>query len=93
MAFGTDGDKNLTEALGHNLPFALQLRCFIHFKKSVQEKLRDLCLPSLYIPAVLDDIFGKHDGNLKIEGLVDSRLSTKIGSSKRSLEYTRVAIC
>ena len=46
LAFGTDGDKYLTEALGHNFPFALQLRCFIHFKKNVQEKLRDLGLPS-----------------------------------------------
>ena len=72
LAFGTDGDKNLTEALGHNFPFALQLRCFIHFKKNVQEKLRDLGLPSHISQLFLDDIFGKHDGNLKIEGLVDS---------------------
>ena len=33
LAFGTDGDKNLTEALGHSFPFAIQLRCFVHFKK------------------------------------------------------------
>ena len=72
LAFGTDGDKNLTEALGHNFPFALQLRCFIHFKKNVQEKLRDLGLPSHISQQFLDDIFGKRDGNLKIEGLVDS---------------------
>ena len=71
MTFGTDGDKNLTEALGHNFPFALQLRCFIHFKKNVQEKLRDLGLPS-HISQQFLDIFGKRDGNLKIEGLVDS---------------------
>ena len=34
LAFGTDGDKNLTEALGHSFPFAIQLRCFVHFKKT-----------------------------------------------------------
>jgi hypothetical protein len=32
QAFGTDGDTNLSEALGHNFPFALSLRCFIHFE-------------------------------------------------------------
>ena len=72
LAFGTDGDKNLTVALGHNFPFALQLRCFIHFKKNVQEKLRDLSLPSHISQQFLDDIFWKCDRNLKIEGLVDS---------------------
>ena len=33
LAFGTDGDKNLTEAFGHNFPFAFQFWCFVHFKK------------------------------------------------------------
>lgn len=42
LAFGTDGDSNLTEALGHSFPFALQLCCFLHFKRNIQEKLQDL---------------------------------------------------
>ena len=72
LAFGTDGDKNLVEALGHNFPHALQLRCFLHFKRNVQEKLRDLALPKQVAQQILDDIFGKREGNLRVEGLVDT---------------------
>ena len=71
LAIGTDGDKNLTEALGHNFPFALQLRCFLHFKKNVKEKLRELAIPNHVSQEFLDDIFGKREGNVRIEGLVD----------------------
>ena len=86
LAFGTDGDKNLTEALGHNFPFALQLRCFIHFKKNVQKKLRDLGLPRHISQQFLDDIFGKHDGNLKIEGLIDCTSAEDFQQKLEALE-------
>ena len=72
LAFGTDGDKNMTEALGHNFPFALQLRCFLHFKKNVEEKLRDLAIPHHTSQMFLDDIFGKSEGNVRMGGLVDA---------------------
>ena len=31
LAFGSDGDKALVEALPHNFPFALQFCCSLHF--------------------------------------------------------------
>ena len=71
FCFGTDGDKALVEAFAHNFPYALQLRCFIHFKKNVQEKLRSLGFPSSISDKVLADIFGKHSGSVYKEGLVD----------------------
>ena len=71
LCFGTDGDKALVEAFAHNFPYALQLRCFIHFKKNVQEKLRSLGFPSSVSDEVLADIFGKHTGSVYKEGLVD----------------------
>ena len=60
-------------APGHNFPFALQLCCFLHFKKNVKEKLhvRELPIPNNVSQEFLDDIFGKHKGNVRIEGLVD----------------------
>ena len=67
LCFGTDGDKALVEAFAHNFPYALQLRCFIHFKKNVQEKLRSLGFPSSISDKVLADIFG----TVYKEGLVD----------------------
>lgn len=39
QAFGTDGDTNLSEALGHNFPFALSLCCFIHFERNLSSKI------------------------------------------------------
>ena len=59
LAFGADGDQSLTEALGHNVPFALQLRCFLHFKNNIQEKLPDLAIPKPVSQDFWDDIFGR----------------------------------
>ena len=73
MAFGTDGDKALVEAFAHNFPYAIHLRCFIHFKRNVEEKLKTLSIPSDEFVA---DIFGKRVGNTFQTGLVDS-ISTK----------------
>ena len=55
LCFGTDGDKALVEGFAHNFPYALQLRCFIHFKKNVQEKLRTSGFPSSVSDKVLAD--------------------------------------
>lgn len=60
------------EALGHNFPHALQLRCFLHFKKNVQEKFGDLALSKQAAQQIMDAIFGKREGNLRVEGLVDT---------------------
>ena len=72
LCFGTDGDKALVEALSHNFQLAIQLRCFIHFKKNVHEKLHSLGFSSSLAKEMLSDIFGKHTGSCYSEGLVDS---------------------
>ena len=69
LAFGTDGGKALVEALSHNFPFAAQLRCFLHFKKNVEQKLRELGIPSQISQEYIADIFGKKVGNTYEEGL------------------------
>ena len=68
LAFGTDGDKALVEALLLNFPFATQLRCFIHFKHNIEMKLRELGHIS---QEFVSDIFGKQIGNTRKNGLVD----------------------
>ena len=72
MAFGTDGDQNLTDACGHNFPYALQLCCFLHFKRNLQEKLRDLGIPKVVADQFLSDVVGRVEGNVRIEDLVDA---------------------
>lgn len=39
LKIGTDGEKATVEAFVHNFPFALQLRCFIHLRRNIEEKL------------------------------------------------------
>ena len=63
QAFGTDGDTNLSDALGHNFPFALALRCFIHFERNIQGKLRDLGIPAKVADEFVHDIMGNHQGS------------------------------
>ena len=72
QAFGTDGDPALIEALSHNFPSAKQLRCFIHLKRNITEKLKERGIPSFEMQEFIADIFGKQSGSVYQEGLVDS---------------------
>ena len=72
QAFGTDGDPALIEALSHNFQTARQLRCFIHMKKNISQKLKDRGIPSRESKEFLADIFGRQCGSSFEEGLVDA---------------------
>lgn len=70
-AFGTDGQESLIDAFGHSFPEAIQLRCFIHFKRNISEKLKKYGIPSKVAQEFIDDIFGCSCGSTYMEGLVD----------------------
>ena len=72
QAFGTDGDPALIEALSHNFNSSKQLRCFIHLKRNIAEKLKERGIANPDAQEFLADIFGKHCGTTYQEGLVDS---------------------
>ena len=72
LSFGSDGDKALVETFTHNFPNAIQLRCFIHFKRNVQEKLKEYGFAASVTSEFTADIFGKCVGNTIYAGLVDS---------------------
>ena len=55
-AFGTDGQEPLIDAFSHSFPSAVQLRCFIHFKRNVFEKLREYGIPSSVAEEFIADI-------------------------------------
>ena len=40
-AFGTDGQEPFIDAFSHSFPSAVQLRCFIHFKRNISERIWD----------------------------------------------------
>jgi hypothetical protein len=71
-AFGTDGQESLIEAFSRNFPSSLQLRCFIHCKKNITEKLKEYGVSSHVAEEFISDIFGKSVGSVYYEGLVDS---------------------
>lgn len=70
-AFGTDGQDSLIYAFSHSFPSAVQLRCFIHFKRNIVEKLKECGLPHKVAQEYIDDIFGCNRGSTYMEGLVD----------------------
>ena len=70
--FGTDGQQSMIEAFSHCFPVALHLRCFIHYRKNIKEKLKEYGIPPHVADEFVADIFGKHSGTKYEEGLVDS---------------------
>ena len=72
QAFGTDGEKALADAFGHEYRYATRLSCFIHCRQNIKQQLRDRHFPEAVAKTVLDDIFGCQQGEVFAEGLVDS---------------------
>ena len=71
-AIGTDGEGPLYEAFCCCFPNAVHLRCFSHFQRNLEEKLKQLQLPSTVIKEVVQDIMGVQIGSDKYQGLVDA---------------------
>ena len=70
-AFGSDGQETIIDAFSHSFPSALQLRCFIHFKRNLAEKLKELGLPHRVSQEFINDVFGCCRGSTYMHGLVD----------------------
>ena len=81
--FGTDGQASMVEAFSHCFPNALHLRCFLHFRKNIKEKMKEYGIPSHVSDEFVADIFGRHSGMKYEEGLVDS---TSVGDFNNRLE-------
>jgi len=69
--FGTDGEQALVQACQSQFPGAIHLRCWLHFKDNLLNKLeRDLRLPRCVSQEFISDIMGNAS---KLEhGLVDA---------------------
>ena len=71
-AYGTDGEPELIKAFSVCFPHAVHLRCTIHMRKNVKDKLRSLSVPQSVASEFLDDIFGKQTGSHFEAGLIDA---------------------
>ena len=70
VAFGTDGENSLSEALSTCFTKALHLRCFRHFEGNVRSKLSQLNVPDFR--QYLSEVFGKQEGRTYQPVLLDA---------------------
>ena len=74
VAFGTDGEKSLSDAFHKQFREARHLLCFIHVRDRINTTLRDLGICSKDAKTFIVDIFGEQVGKHKFCELVDSEL-------------------
>ena len=72
QAIDTDGEGPLYEVFCGCFPNAVHLRCFAHFQRNLEEKLKQLQFPSHIIKEIIHDVMGVQIGSDKYQGLVDA---------------------
>jgi hypothetical protein len=70
IAYGTDGEMALVNALSACFPNAISLRCFIHMQDNILEHLKGSS--AAVKKAITRDIFGQQVGDEYQQGLVDA---------------------
>ena len=71
-AFGTDGERALSNAFREEFPEADHHRCFIHLRKNIEMKMSSLGILGKDQNEFLCDIFGKSVAATSYHGIVDS---------------------
>ena len=54
-----------------NAPYAIFLRCFIHYKRNIDERLKKCGLSAESKQLFLEEIFSKQENTIKFCGLID----------------------
>ena len=76
LAFGSDGELALEQALSATFPKAQHVRCFLHFQQNIEHKLRELGIPTSASIEVVKDIMGSP---MQLQcGLVDCDTKEKL---------------
>ena len=77
QAFGTDGEKALSDAFQLQFRNATHLQCFLHVKDSIVRKLRDIGICGDAAKPYIYDIFGIQEQTHLYSGLVGCNLSSE----------------
>ena len=85
-AFGTDGEKNLSDALARHFPFAAHVRCFRHLQRNVEDYLTEKKFPKAASTEYIQEIFGHRVCEIYYEGLVDLRTASEFHEKLTSLQ-------
>ena len=86
-AFGTDGEPELIKAFNVCFPSAVHLRCTLHLRQNMKDKLHNLGVPQSVAREFVDDIFGKQTGSHLEAGLVDPESEAVFRSVLSKLQY------
>ena len=86
QAYGSDGEKALTDGFKRNFQFAFGLSCFIHFKKNIEKELSERIFNGLSKSDFILEIFGKQEGELKYSGLVDLKTGEEFDEKLSALK-------
>ena len=70
LACGTNGEKATVDGFKINVPYATFLRCFIQYKKNIDEHLENRGFGKELRKLLLDEIFGLQNSDKKLCGLV-----------------------
>ena len=70
LAFGTDGEEELFQAMRYTFPQAIHLCCFSHFMDNCKRQLRLSNVPEKEQKVILFDIFGRQIGETWEQGII-----------------------
>ena len=71
IACGTDGEKAVIDGFQRNAPYTIFLRCFIHYKRNIEEHLKKCGFSAKSKQLFLEEIFSKQENTIKFCGLTD----------------------
>ena len=71
LAYATDGKKVIVDGFKRNVPFTTFLRCFMDYKKNIEEHLENCGFSKDLKKLFLEEIFGVQNSDKKLCDLVD----------------------
>ena len=77
LACRTDGERAVVDGFKRNVPYAIFLRCFIHYKKNIEEHLENHGFRKDLNKFFLDEIFDIENSDKKLCGLVKKSLTKR----------------
>lgn len=86
LVYGSDGEKNLSDAFDSCFTKSKHLLCDIHMKDNIKKKLADLNIKGEEAKDYINDIFGRQIQSEKVPGLVDCFSSDEFDEKLESLK-------
>ena len=83
---GTDGEIAISRGFQLAFPDCKHILCFIHMKRNLTSKLRELGFNEADTKRFLNDIFGFQSGTHKVDGLVDAKTEAEFDQKLKDLK-------